>query len=229
MLVMQTVTLVLHRIIVCFSMMCMVKGVYVMLFRLTAKWDATESVFHQNTPSVKGVNYGVLLSGILSVCVADQMLTTDDNFLVGLFLLLLFGVVSGCFLFATIMDLKVQKVYHFVWWIAGGAALTIWYMRNGEHLLWILAFGFLQRTLFKRFYGKADGHAFSVCGVLMVAFEGTAKDIWCHMILSYGLLILVQLCKGNIESKGKLKKPVPFIPYIWIAFGLYPGWFISVG
>ncbi|MBQ4536127.1 MAG: hypothetical protein II994_00750 [Lachnospiraceae bacterium] len=206
-----------------------IKGIPILLFQLIAKWDATEINFHQGNQVVKEVNYGVFLFSVLTMLLTDRMWQINCIFFIRLLLVLLLGIVNGCFLFAMVMDLKVQKVYHFVWWIAGGAAWVIWYIESREHILWLVFFWILQQRLFTRFYGKADGHAFSICAILRVALGGTMEDIWCHMIVAFGLLALVQLYKRNVDAKGKLKKPVPFIPYIWLTFWFYPGWFLSIG
>lgn len=44
------------------------------------------------------------------------------------------------------------------------------------------------------------------------------------MLVSFGILGMVQLLRHNINAKGNLKKPVPFIPYIALAFLLLWIW-----
>ena len=45
-----------------------------------------------------------------------------------------------------------------------------------------------------------------------------AEDYLKHMILAYGMLIVHQIYRDNIAKNGRLKKPVPFLPYIAGAF-----------
>lgn len=82
----------------------------------------------------------------------------------------------------------------------------------------ILLFALLQYVLFMRLYGKADGMAFLVSALAEASLGYDVQMYLLHMILSYLLLSLVQGLKRNIGGKGRLKKPVPFLPYITVTF-----------
>lgn len=140
-------------------------------------------------------------------------------------------VLMACFaaglIVAAVMDLWEQMVYRFVWWAAGAAASAMWFMRPGagappegsvgQLVLYIL----LQQTVFGHFYGRADCHAFSVCALGMAALGMEFKDYLAHMALTFGALAAVQLMLGNVARSGRLKRPVPLIPYIVAAFWLW--------
>lgn len=80
----------------------------------------------------------------------------------------------------------------------------------------ILLFALLQYVLFMRLYGRADGMAFLVSALAEASLGYDMQMYLLHMILSYLLLSLVQGLKRNIGGKGRLKKPVPFLPYITV-------------
>ncbi len=128
---------------------------------------------------------------------------------------------------ACVMDLREQMVYRFVWLIAGAAAgllIVIRSMKTGFEIGMFLAlvlFVGLQQLLFPFFYGRADCHAFCVCAALMWSMGLGFKDWVMHMLITFLGLLAVQLLHRNIEYNGKLKKPVPLIPYITVAFLLW--------
>lgn len=140
---------------------------------------------------------------------------------------MLMACFSAGLITATVMDLWEQMVYRFVWWAAGAAALVILIARlcaagrvggaAGELILYI----FLQQTVFVRFYGRADCHAFSVCAVAMAAYGLRLVDYLIHMALAFGILAVIQLACGNVTQSGRLKQPVPLVPYITVAFWLW--------
>lgn len=141
--------------------------------------------------------------------------------------LIVFAIGMGL---ATIMDMREQMVYRYVWLICtvgvfgvllGNAKGSAWSdMPWGELVFFVL----LQQFFFAKFYGRADCHAFSVCAGLLFALECGLKDYLIHMLLVFGMLLLFQSVKGNVQRNGQLKKPVALIPYItttllvWVDF-----------
>ena len=85
----------------------------------------------------------------------------------------------------------------------------------------LLELGFfvlLQLLLFPKMYGRADCYAFSVCAVAEAAAGLSLTGYLLHMLLSFILLAFVQALCHNIDRRGKLRRPVPFLPYITLAF-----------
>lgn len=136
-------------------------------------------------------------------------------------------VFGGSMLFACIMDLKEQMVYRFVWLIAGGAAgvlMVLHALDTGfeiSRLCDLILFFGIQQLWFCRFYGRADCHAFCVCAAVMASMELGFKNWLLHMLNTFLGLSIVQLVRRNVGQDGKLKNPVPLIPYITVAFWLW--------
>ncbi len=140
------------------------------------------------------------------------------------------SIFAGCLLTAAVMDWWEQMVYRFVWWAAGAAAGMLllygtWennFPRNKWEIWVALAvFVLLQELFFDRFYGRADCHAFCVCAAMLTAQGLGFRYYMAHMTLVFGALALIQLMRGNIARSGRLKIPVPLVPYIVAAF-----WFL---
>ncbi|MGN0401883.1 MAG: hypothetical protein ACI4HQ_06430 [Acetatifactor sp.] len=132
------------------------------------------------------------------------------------------GIIGGCFTFACVMDYRTRTVYNFVWWISGAAALVLLFQRrpgpDPEQWIELAVFLGLQLFLFSTMYGRADCYAFCVCGIAEAAAGMGLKGYLIHMLLSFFLLALVQGMRRNIAETGNLKYPVPFLPYITLAF-----------
>lgn len=136
---------------------------------------------------------------------------------------ILLGVLGGCLLTASIMDWWEQMVYRFVWWI-GGAAGGMFLVKAGispQTICSIIGFWLLQKLIFARLYGRADCYAFCVSALAMAALGGGFADYVTHMFLVFVGLTAVQMMRGNIARNGNLKKAVPLLPYITIAFWLW--------
>lgn len=78
----------------------------------------------------------------------------------------------------------------------------------------LICFALLQYFLFMRLYGKGDGMAFQICSLYIIGAGGDLEALLLHMAVAFALLGIVQLLRGNINRKGNLKMPVPFLPYI---------------
>lgn len=134
----------------------------------------------------------------------------------------LWCVIAGCLLFACITDCQTCEVYNITWWVAGGASILLLLSgRNSMEAGYLLELGFfvlLQQKLFSRMYGRADCHAFSVCAVAETAVGLSLTGYLLHMLLSFTLLAFIQGLRHNIDREGNLRRPVPFLPYITLAF-----------
>lgn len=135
---------------------------------------------------------------------------------------LLWAVVAVCLASACIMDCRTCQVYNFIWWISGAAAGFLLLTRQGrigpEEAAELGIFILLQCTLFAKWYGRADCYAFSVCAAAEAAAGVRAVGFLTHMLAAFCLLAIVQGIRRNIDSRGNLKRPVPFLPYITLAF-----------
>lgn len=134
----------------------------------------------------------------------------------------LLSVIFACLLFATVTDIETQMVYDYTWWIAGAAIAVMLYIARPcrENIIELLLFILLQEFFFALFYGRADCHAFAVCAALEGCFGMGMREYLVHMLLSFMILAVVQLVRGNVGRNGNLKIPVAFLPYITIGCGL---------
>lgn len=134
----------------------------------------------------------------------------------------LWCVIAACLLSACITDLRTCQVYNITWWISGAAATALLFGERGvlepRSLLELGIFILLQLTLFPKMYGRADCYAFSVCAVAEAAAGMSLTGYLFHMLLSFLLLAFVQAFRHNIGRGGNLRHPVPFLPYITLAF-----------
>lgn len=141
---------------------------------------------------------------------------------------LLWAVIGGSLLLACVTDSLICQVYNFTWWIFLAAALALlWCRRNAlmesgficsGMLGGMLLFVGLQLLLGGHIYGCADSYAFCACALAETALGISAAGFLTHMLLAYLLLFAVQLLRRNLNRKGNLREPVPFLPYITAAF-----------
>ena len=144
-----------------------------------------------------------------------------------------FCILWGCLLAACVMDGKEKQVYRFVWKLAGIAltgyaafglagvkdfSVEIVLLQNSciEYLIFVL----LQQGLFSKLYGKADCYAFSLCGGAWIIKGDVFSRCVIHMAISFCLMTIVQLFRQNVTGAGRLKQPVPMIPYITAGFAV---------
>lgn len=144
----------------------------------------------------------------------------------------MWAVIAVCLLAACIMDCRTCLVCNVVWWISGSAALLLLMMNRQriqpENLLWLGIFAALQGGLFSRMYGRADCYGFCVCAAAEASAGIGPTGFLAHMLLAVGLLAVVQAFRRNIGRDGNLKRPVPFLPYITLAFWALL-WYYSSG
>lgn len=129
---------------------------------------------------------------------------------------------NGCLVAACITDIKSNRVYNMVWWIFCTAAITLFViggvLPDRHQFMGLLFYVFLQMALFSKMYGKADCYAFISCALAGMGWGWAIRDFLVHMFLAFSILTMVQIKNGNVNSRGNLKTPVPFIPYITLAF-----------
>lgn len=140
---------------------------------------------------------------------------------------ILLGAAAGSLLFACLTDRRCCKVYDYVWWlvmVAGG--LLLWFQPGWWSGVWgqLICFLLLQRFLFDQFYGRADVYAFCACGLIESSFGMGFLEYILHMAGAFLLLAVIQAVKHNIGPDGNLKRPVPFLPYITVAFWITLLW-----
>ena len=82
----------------------------------------------------------------------------------------------------------------------------------------LLTFIGIQLLLRERIYGTADSYAFCVCAFAETVLGLDVAGFLTHMLLAYLLLFGTQLARRNLNRKGNLQEPVPFMPYITAAF-----------
>lgn len=105
---------------------------------------------------------------------------------------------------------------------AAGAALCFCRPVTEQNGMGLILFGLLQYLVFMRLYGPGDVMAFQICALYLAAAGGDILTMLLHMTAAFTTLGAVQAVRGNINKKGNLKIPVPFLPYI--AWGLL--WFL---
>lgn len=138
------------------------------------------------------------------------------------------AVFGGSLLLACVTDSLLCQVYNFTWWISSAAALALLWCRRAvfmesrfiyfDALGGLLFFVGLQLLLRGRIYGCADSYAFCVCALAQTALGISTAGFLTHMLLAYLLLFVIQLFRRNLNRKGNLRQPVPFLPYITAAF-----------
>ena len=138
----------------------------------------------------------------------------------GVIRIMAYIMLSGGLLMASWMDRKECLVYNYVWWWCLPWAGILGMTAGGEFsgIVAVLVFVMLQQLLFSRMYGKADCHAFSVCALAECGNAVGMVGFLLQMFLSVVLLTIVQLFRGNVTPRGRLREPQPFIPYIITAF-----------
>ena len=81
----------------------------------------------------------------------------------------------------------------------------------------LLAFALVQYVLFRRMYGDADVMCFLICA-LSLGDVGSMAVYLLHMLVTYVFLGVHQALLGNVAKDGNLKRPVPMIRYILMAY-----------
>ena len=116
----------------------------------------------------------------------------------------------------TVTDRQTCMVYDFLQLpaAAAGGVMALRGCLPPECGAGLIAFALLQYLVFMRLYGKGDGMAFQICSLYIVSGGGRFESLLLHMAMAFGLLGIIQLFRGNLNKRGNLKLPVPFLPYI---------------
>lgn len=136
---------------------------------------------------------------------------------------ILWLVIAASLLVACYTDCRTCEVYNVIWWVSGTAAALSMILNGKVTIAMVLELGvfcLIQLLLFSRMYGKADCYAFCVCAMAETACGMGFPEYLFHMVFAFGILAMVQLARQNVNSKGNLKHPVPFLPYITMGFVL---------
>lgn len=124
------------------------------------------------------------------------------------------------FVSCSLTDIMTCQVYDLFQYL--GIAAAGYLLLHGEISAWIgvsiILFAGLQYLVFRKLYGEADTMSFLVAALAEGALGYDMQMYLLHMIFAYLLLSLTQIVKGNIGTGGKLKVPVPFLPYITVGF-----------
>ena len=127
-----------------------------------------------------------------------------------------------CLAAASVEDILTKKAADIIWWIFAPASLLVLSASRTPPGFWdffeCLFAIFVQEHIMCRFYGRADSHAFSCCAIFLIFSGARLEGHILHMFISLILLSVHQKLRHNIGNRGKLISPVPFIPYISVAF-----------
>ncbi len=183
-------------------------GLVFWVLRQGIYWDA-DAGREQRLQSLSPVSKNLLLI----LFAEGTLLAWQKNVVVDVILTSIF---FSCLLFATIMDIEFHMIYDYVWWVAGGVAIfSCCFAEPGpEKIIELLLFALLQEFFFAKMYGRADCHAFVVCAVFETGLGRGMREYLVHMLISFLVLAVVQLAKGNVGHGGNLKTPVAFLPYV---------------
>lgn len=181
-----------------------------------------EKYDHKEAPQITDhMLINVIFTAVIySFCGAVILSAYDRHAAFKMYDCLLLGAMSGCLLFACVTDILTNKVYDFIWWVAAGVEIAAYILHPISlwKLVCLAIFFIIQELLFAKLYGRADCHAFCICAVMESIFGMDITGFFLHMILSFAILIAIQYFRENIGKNGRLKIPVPFMPYITFAF-----------
>lgn len=107
--------------------------------------------------------------------------------------------------------------------LAGGILWLIYDNPGVDIIINLIVFASIQILIFRRLYGESDCLAYILCAVYL-AGSGWGKkltDYLLFMLLTVIIELVDQIRKKNILKNGRLKRPVPLIPYIAGAMLLY--------
>ena len=128
----------------------------------------------------------------------------------------------GSLLLAAWIDHYIQLIPDMVYvpGLAGGILWLIYYDPGVDIVINLLIFVTIQILIFRRLYGESDCLAYILCAAYLAGCGKQLIDYLLFMLLTVLMELIVQIKKKNI-SHGKLRKPVPLIPYMMGAMLLY--------
>ncbi len=123
-------------------------------------------------------------------------------------------------LVCTVTDSLLCQVYDVMQYIGvlGGGIWLIEQKTEPNIGFSLIFFALIQYLVLIRMYGKADGMGYCICALYLAGAGIDIEGYLYHMVISFGLLAVVQGAKGNIAGKGNLKKAVALYPYISLGF-----------
>lgn len=123
---------------------------------------------------------------------------------------------------ASTTDALIYQVYDILQYMGVvGGGIWLWYQKpTGSQGMSLLLFVAIQYLLFMRMYGKADGMGYCICALYLTGKGCGLDGYFYQMLAGFLILTVVQLIRGNISSKGQLRRPVALFPYITIGFML---------
>ena len=124
------------------------------------------------------------------------------------------------FLSCSMTDIMTCQVYDMFQYLGIGVAgyLLLHSGASARIGMSVILFAGLQYLIFMKLYGEADGMAFLAAALAEGALGYDIEMYLVHMIFAYLCLSLTQIVRGNIGTGGKLRVPVPFLPYIMVSF-----------
>gem|GEM_PF-1470110 len=198
------------RVIIIFPEICFLTD---LVLNLVMRYDS-----EHNLKRDEPVNRIILFAGMaaaLWLTLFKPLWRIGEIFLAGIFFSYL--------LLASLVDIQTTQVYDFLHILGALAGLLLCLLNRtlSEMAASIVLFWLVQRFLFSRMYGKADAKAFWVCALFEAGTGGGLKVYFMHMAAALLLLSVVQVFRHNINNKGNLIVPVPFLPYISITVLLF--------
>ena len=119
----------------------------------------------------------------------------------------------------SITDQLTFYVYSFLHYPTLLAGILYWYtMDVTADAGWaILFYGLVHLLLFSKLFGRGDSLVYVISAFFLTGPWDNALRYLCHMALTFALLGVISLLKGNINKRGNLKHPVALVPYIMVA------------
>ena len=157
------------------------------------------------------------LGGLLMLFCGICMYPPDDCGVLKCCGFWLMGIYLGV---VTTMDILLKQISDILHYIGlAGALFLLGDNLPRRQIMWeFILYVAIQYLVFARMYGWADVVGFALCA-LFVAATGRGIEAYVgHMVISFGLLALVQGVRRNIAPDGNLKHPVALFPYILIGF-----------
>lgn len=165
----------------------------------------------------KGFRMDGAAAGILAVGCCAGAGFLSRNCLQGPPLLwFVYSVLAVYLTVCVLTDLRDCIVYDFIQLpaVLAGALLCLYHPLPVGSGVGLVLFALLQYLLFARLYGIGDTMVFQICSLYLAGRGGDFRTFLMHMALAFVLLGVVQLFRRNINKRGNLKTPVPFVPYI---------------
>lgn len=154
----------------------------------------------------------ILLSGCLAGAGFISCAHSREPLVIWMVYLILAVYLTVC----VITDRQTRMVYDFLQFPAAAAGAVLCLLRPlpASGGVALICFALMQYFLFMRLYGRGDGMAFQVCSLYIIGAGDSLEALLLHMAAAFSVLGIVQLIRGNVNRKGNLKTPVPFLPYI---------------